>query len=200
MVRRIVLLLAIVISALVAGATGAFAQPSPSPTGAHRPSPSPGVSEQDQMFLIKAHQGNLAEIRAGRLAQQKGHTSAVRDLGTRLIKDHTRLDTKLRQVAKDVGVQLPHEPSKQQQAQLKEVSGLSGANFDHAWVQSQLTAHRQVLTLINKQLSTGKSEQVKKTAQEAKPVIQEHLTLLRKAAATTTPHMGTPTAHPTPTH
>ncbi|MFF4773472.1 DUF4142 domain-containing protein [Microtetraspora fusca] len=200
MVRRIVLLLAIVISALVAGATGAFAQPSPTPTGAHTgthsPSPTATVSEQDRMFLIKAHEGNLAEIRAGRLAQQKGHTSSVRDLGARLVKDHTRLDTKLRQTAKNVGVQLPHAPSKKQQEQLKKLGDLSGAKFDHAWVQWQLTAHRQTLTLINKELTNGKSEPVKKTAQEAKPVIQEHLTLLKKAAATMSPHMGTPTPHP----
>ncbi|WP_067178622.1 DUF4142 domain-containing protein [Microtetraspora niveoalba] len=202
MVRRIVLLLAIVMSALVAGAAGAFAQPSPSPTGAHTgthsPSPTASASEQDRKFLIKAHQGNLAEIRAGRLAQEKAHSSQVRELGARLIKDHTKLDTKVRQVAKEVGVQLPREPSKHQQSQLKEVSKLSGPNFDHAWVQTQLAAHRQTLTLINKELSSSKSEPVKKVAQEAKPVIQEHLTLLRKAAAATSPQMS-PTAHPTHT-
>ncbi|WP_285704374.1 DUF4142 domain-containing protein [Microtetraspora sp. NBRC 16547] len=194
--RRIVLLLAIMMSALVAGTTGAVAQPRPSPTRSPTHSPSVSASEQDRTFLIEAHQGNLAEIRAGRLAQEKATTKSLRELGTKMVKDHTKLDTKVRKVAREAGVQLPREPTKQDQAEIKQLSGLSGTAFNRAWVQAELPGHRKTLAAINKQLSNGSSEQVKKVAQEAKPVVQEHLTLLEKAAASASPHVKTPTPHP----
>ncbi|MEV0969426.1 DUF4142 domain-containing protein [Microtetraspora glauca] len=157
------------------------------------------MSEQDRTFLIEAHQGNLAEIRAGRLAESKATTASLRQLGTRLIKDHTKLDTKVRQVAKEVGVQLPREPTKQQQSSLKQVSGLSGTNFNRAWVHMQQIAHRQTLAAVNKELSSGSSEPVKRVAQQAKPIIKEHLALLKQQQASMSPRprTSTPTARPT---
>jgi hypothetical protein len=38
----------------------------------------PQVSDQDRQYLVQAHQGNLAEIAAGRLAQTKGAANRSR--------------------------------------------------------------------------------------------------------------------------
>src|ERR1051325_1377590 len=49
----------------------------------------PGViSVNDHTFLTKAAQGNIAEIRLGRLAEEHGSSESVRNLGKRLVKDH----------------------------------------------------------------------------------------------------------------
>ena len=40
-----------------------------------------GATAQDAAFLRAAHQSNLAEITTGKLAQRKGRSAEVRDLG-----------------------------------------------------------------------------------------------------------------------
>ncbi|GAA4568626.1 DUF4142 domain-containing protein [Planotetraspora kaengkrachanensis] len=165
MLTRLIALIAIMSGTLV-GSTSTYAAATPE------------VNEQDRTFLLAAHQGNLAEIKAGQVAQKQATTEAVRDMGARLIRDHKALDDDGGRVADQVGVALPDEPSDEQQVALEQVSGKKGAEFDRAWVASQITGHRKTLTAVATELSNGSSEQVKRLARDAKPVVQEHLDLL----------------------
>ncbi|GAA4593175.1 hypothetical protein GCM10023194_56820 [Planotetraspora phitsanulokensis] len=165
MLTRLIALVAIMSVALVGSASTHAAT-------------TPDVNEQDRTFLLEAHQGNLAEIKAGQLAQKQATTEAVRGMGARLIRDHEALDDEVRRVADKVGVTLPDEPSNEQQAALEQVSDKKGAEFDRAWTASQITGHRKTLAAVATELSNGSSEQVKQLARDAKPVVQEHLDLL----------------------
>jgi putative membrane protein len=138
-------------------------------------------NQQDRTFLVAAHQANLAEIAAGRAAQQKATSTDVREHGQLFITDHTRLDAGVRRVATALGVTLPNAPNSTQQAQLAAVSAKSGAAFDRAWTASQLTAHRQALALGTTELSGGSDAQVKGLASTAAPVVQGHLSMLEQS-------------------
>jgi putative membrane protein len=140
------------------------------------------ANQQDQTFLRKAHQSNLAEIQAGRLAQQKATSASVRDMGARLISDHTRLDSRLRPVANQLGVNLPDQPNPMQRQVAAQLSAKRGAAFDRAWVAAMITGHRQALADGQAELQAGSSEQVQSLARSAAPVIQGHLTMLQQIA------------------
>jgi putative membrane protein len=141
------------------------------------------LSEQDRMFLVAAHQGNLAEIAGGYVALAKSHNPDVRRIARRLIVDHRRLDAQVRAVARRYGVQLPNAPSEEQQRQLAAVARLSGRAFDLAWLRLQEAAHVETLALIRQELHTGQSFAVKAVAREAAPVVKEHLRMVREALA-----------------
>ena len=141
-------------------------------------------SAQDKSFLIAAHQSNLAEIAAGQAAQQKATTSVVRQHGQIFIRDHTRLDTTVKQVAQSLGVDLPTTPNAEQQATLKSVSAKSGAAFDQAWLTSQLASHVASLAGGTKELQQGTDPTVKNVASTSAPVIKEHLAMLQQATGT----------------
>ena len=93
-------------------------------------------SQQDTTWMASAHQGNLAEIAAGKAAQQKGTTEGVRSMGTELVNDHTALDKELTTAAQQLGVDLPQGPSQEQQSTLNQVMSQQGAAFDTAWISS----------------------------------------------------------------
>jgi putative membrane protein len=154
----------------------------------------PALNEQDRTFLIQAHRANLTEIEAGKTAQNKASDQTVRDLGERLIADHTKLDADVRKVAETAGVQLPSRPSPKQRAVLERVSGLSGAAFDREWVASQIAGHRQTLANGAKELRDGSSAEVKQLATDAKPIVQEHLDMLENARSAGTTPESTPSA------
>ena len=56
--------------------------------------------------MAQLHQVNRMEIEAGRLAQLRSVTRAVRDYGRMLVVDHTRADGKLRALAQRSHVDL----------------------------------------------------------------------------------------------
>ncbi len=149
-------------------------------------------SQQDQEWLVAAHQSNLAEIAAGQAALQQATTPAVREHGQMLIDDHTRLDAALTPVAQQLGVTLPGEPSEAQQQALAAVTAQQGAAFDRAWVESQIAGHRATLAAGQQELAAGTEQAVKDLAAASAPVVQGHLDGLLAVAQ----ELGVPTSVP----
>ena len=139
------------------------------------------LSEQDAHFLVTAHQGNLAEIAAGRVALAKSHNAEVRAIATRLIADHLRLDAGVRSTAAAHHLALPALPTREQRAALRAVARKSGKAFDHAWLRLQETSHVKTLALIDQELRHGHAADVKAVARTAKPVVKMHLEMVRAA-------------------
>jgi putative membrane protein len=132
------------------------------------------VSEQDRMFLMGAHQSNLAEIAAGKLAQSKSGSGQVRNLGAMLVADHTKLDATLRTVASAASVSLPTAPNAEQQAMQAKLTNASGDDFDAMFVAGQLKGHAKAMALGEKELKSGRDAAVMKAAEDSAPVIAAH--------------------------
>lgn len=147
---------------------------------------SPQTSSQDRSWLIAAHQSNLAEISGGNLAAEKGHTDAVRKAGRMLTKDHAMLDSKLRPVAQELGVNLPAKPNAAQQQQAKELKSLSGTQFDQTWTHDQADGHVKAIEFTEREIQNGSVAQVKQLAQSTLPVLKKHLNTLQQQTATET--------------
>jgi putative membrane protein len=139
-------------------------------------------SDQDAAYLKAAHQSNLAEIAGGRIAQQKGNSQQVKDLGARFVADHTKLDASLRQTASALNVDLPSKPNAQQQAVAAKYGATSGSGFDSLFVSTQMDAHMAAMNLGQQELSAGADDQAKKVARSAAPVIASHHRALEDAA------------------
>jgi len=55
--------------------------------------------DKTQQFIRKAAMGGQMEVEMGQLAQQKGQSSEVKNLGSTLVRDHTQANQKLQQLA-----------------------------------------------------------------------------------------------------
>jgi putative membrane protein len=160
--------------ALIATVVGLFLAPGTAASAA--------PSSQDSTYLKAAHQVNLAEIAGSKIAEQKADSQQVKDLATRFITDHTKLDAALTKTASAVGVSLPSAPNAQQQALAARYQATSGKQFDTLFVSTQLQGHMAAMNLGQTEIANGSDAQVKKAAQDAAPVIQGHAQLLEAAA------------------
>jgi predicted outer membrane protein len=180
------------------GAASGSETPSASetPSGSVTPSPSGSVSTQDTQYLQQAHQTNLAEISAGKLAQQKGNSQTVKNLGAKFVTDHTKLDNSLRSVAQSLNVSLPSTPNAAQQAVFKQLQARSGTQFDNLFVTSQFAGHTVAMQANENEIATGSNQMVVKLARDSEPVIESHHQALEAAAR----QLGItlPTASPVP--
>lgn len=131
-------------------------------------------SEQDTTFLRAAHQANLAEIATGTIAQQKGQSQQVKDLGARFVADHTALDQALQGVATALGVSLPNAPNAEQRAIAARYQATNGQAFDALFISTQMETHMKSMRLGQTELARGSDPQAKKVAQDSAPVIKSH--------------------------
>lgn len=141
-------------------------------------------STQDTQYLQALHQVNLFEITAGNLAEQKGKNQQVKDLGKMFVTDHTQLDQTVQSTAQQLNVQLPADPTADQQKVLDRLNNLSGAEFDKAWVTAQLAGHVQAIQATQTEISQGSEQSVVQIAQDALPVLQAHYDALVALAQT----------------
>jgi predicted outer membrane protein len=64
-----------------------------------------GLSKSETSFVTEAAGGNLAEIKLGELAAQKGTDPKVKDFGSQMVNDHAKANNDLKPIANAGGVQ-----------------------------------------------------------------------------------------------
>ncbi|MFG2721231.1 DUF4142 domain-containing protein [Streptomyces sp. NPDC048416] len=168
----------------LSGAAPAFAAASP-------------AANPDAAFLQAIHQSNLAEIAAGKDAHAHAKSTCVKQVGDVLVRDHTTLDAKGATLAKSKSITLPKEPNADQQKSLSALKPKNGTTaYDTAWLKVQSTGHQQALTLIDKELKSGKDAQIQAAAKAARPVVAAHLKMVEGGVCHAPMPSGTPSATP----
>ncbi|HET7570666.1 MAG TPA: DUF4142 domain-containing protein [Gammaproteobacteria bacterium] len=140
------------------------------------------LSKQDKKWLKSAHQINLAEIKAGEVAENRAHAHAVRRVGHTLVVDHRMLDAKVAQLTRYLGVKLPGSASLKQKSVLKVIESQQGMNFDKEWLHQEIDGHIAAIEKTKREIHKGSSKNVMQLAKQALPVLEKHLHLLRSAA------------------
>ena len=125
-------------------------------------------------FMQKAIEGNLAEIKVGQLAQQKGASEGVRHFGAVLEQDHSTANSQAMTAASSMGVTPPAEPSAKEQAVYQRLASLSGSKFDKAFVKVMVKDHRKDIAEFKKEAKAGNSPAASYAAASL-PTLQKHL-------------------------
>jgi putative membrane protein len=131
----------------------------------------------DGKFFKEAAQGGLAEVALGQLAVDKAESEAVKNFGQRMVTDHGNANQELQTLAASEGVTLPTDMGKEHKALLKKLSGMSGAEFDKAYMKEMIKDHKKDVSAFKKEAEQGKDEDVKNWAAKTLPTLQEHHTL-----------------------
>ncbi|HEX5411271.1 MAG TPA: DUF4142 domain-containing protein [Terriglobia bacterium] len=135
----------------------------------------------DQSFVKEAAEGGTAEVKLGKLAQEKGNTEAVKDFGKRMVTDHSKANEKLQDAASQANINVPQEQtSAKQQAAYERLSKLSGPAFDHAYARMMLRDHEKDVAAFRKEAKNGKQDSIKNFAANTLPVLEQHLALARQ--------------------
>lgn len=132
----------------------------------------------DAKFLMDAARGDVAEIKMGELAQQKGQSEAVREFGRMLVEDHSKAGKKTAELASELKVVPPAQPSAEQMQKHDALARLSGEEFDRQFAAEMVKAHEQEIEKYRKQAQSGDSD-VSKLAEELLPTLEEHLAVAR---------------------
>ncbi len=150
----------------------------------------------DAHFAKEAAQGGMAEVKLGKLAQEKGSNDSVKSFGKRMVDDHSKAGDKLKEVASRESITLPTDTSVKDQATYDRLSKLNGAAFDRAYARDMVKDHQTDVAAFQKEANGGKDDSLKSFASETLPTLQDHLKQAKEMMRTvggTTAAKGTKT-------
>ncbi len=134
----------------------------------------------ERMFMKKAADGGMTEVELGRLAAEKGGSDEVKDFGNQMVKDHGKIGDELKELAGKMNVTLPASVSAKHKAMIDRMAGLSGADFDNAYVPAMVKAHQMDIAAFEKADGMVKNEELKKFIEDSVPTMKDHLEKIQK--------------------
>jgi putative membrane protein len=137
------------------------------------------MKSADAKFAMKAAQGGMAEVQLGQLAAQKASSPDVKAFGQQMVDDHTKANDQLKSVASQENMTLPSTLDAKDQALMTKLQGLSGADFDKAYVKAMVKDHQEDVKEFQKEADKGKDPQIKNFASQTLPVLQQHLSKIQ---------------------
>jgi putative membrane protein len=137
---------------------------------------------QDKMFLRKAAEGGIAEVKLGQLAAQKANSEDVKTFGTKMVDDHTKLNKDMAQVADSMGVILPKTMNKEDQAEYDKLNALSGEAFDTEYLSYMVKDHHKDLHAFRMEAASPTDPSLHDEVIKAQGIIHEHTVMVDKLA------------------
>jgi putative membrane protein len=141
-----------------------------------------GQIMQDKMFLRKAAEGGIAEVKLGQLAAQKGSSEDVKAFGQKMVEDHTKLNNEMAQVADSMGVMLPKSMNKEDQAEYDKLNALSGNDFDMEYLSFMVKDHHKDLHEFRMEAASPTDPTLHDAVVKAQNVIHDHTVMVDKLA------------------
>src|SRR6202042_763344 len=126
-------------------------------------------------FAKEAAQGGMAEVKMGRLAQDKGTSDSVKAFGKRMVDDHSKAGDNLKAAASQSSITLPDGISPKDQARYDRLSKLSGTDFDQTYAKAMMRDHMHDIAAFRAESTNGKDANLKQFATATLPTLQSHM-------------------------
>jgi putative membrane protein len=150
--------------------------------GALQAQTSPAAAPTDPQIAMIAVTADNVDIDAAKLAASKTSNPKVKDFANLMIRDHTSVNKKATALAKKLKI-TPEESETSRSLKsdgdktLEKLRGLSGAEFDKAYIDNEVTYHESVAKVLDDTLiPDAKNAELKSLLQSAKPIFASHLT------------------------
>jgi len=133
------------------------------------------VQQADAGFLRQAWASNMLEMYLGGLALVRSNNPSVRAFAADILSDHAQALRGLAPIMRQAGLPLLVPLSGTGLQTFQRLSSLSGAAFDRAFAQTNVTLHQQAIALFSQEAQSGANPAAKTYAQANLPTLQQHL-------------------------
>ena len=138
------------------------------------------VSEEDSKFAVEAASGGMTEVQLGELAQQKASSQKVKDFGAMMVRDHSKMNDELKQLAASKNITLPPAPGEDHMDHIKKLSEKSGKEFDKDYMKMMVDDHKDDIDKFEKCSKDAKDPELQALATKSLPILREHYDAAKK--------------------
>jgi putative membrane protein len=135
----------------------------------------------DSSFIQVASSLGLLQVKLGKLAEEKGSSTAVRDFGKRMVADYSKANEELAAGAKQSAYPRPVLLRPHQQIFIR-VSGANRSSFDKSYMAEMVRQHDEAVRLYQDEAKNGRVQSLKQLASSLLPTVQQHQSLATQTA------------------
>jgi putative membrane protein len=142
---------------------------------------SPASAPTDPQIAMIVVTADNVDIAAGKLAAKKSSNSKVKEFAEMMVRDHTSVNKQATDLAKRLNITPEQSPTSQSlksngDKTLAKLRGLSGAEFDKAYIDNEVTYHETVIKAVEDTLiPNAKNADLKALLEKGKPIFVSHL-------------------------
>jgi predicted outer membrane protein len=140
--------------------------------------PTGPVGPADRDMVVRVHLASLWEHPIGQQMAERGTQSRVREVGRLISIEHLELDDLDIAAAHELGIELPTQPTIEQQGWLAQANAASGPAFDTTAVNLLRAAHGTVLPLLTTVRASTRNSAVRLLADQAAVFVTRHMNYL----------------------
>jgi putative membrane protein len=131
--------------------------------------------QKDAQFLVNAAENDLKQIQLGQLAQQKGNTAQVKELGRMMEEAHTKSLNDLTALARNKTITIPTAPTNDARDDYKDLSEKSENDFDEAYYYLMVSEHKDAIDTFEKASADSQDSDIRNWATVSLPGMRTHL-------------------------
>jgi putative membrane protein len=167
-----------ILFALAAGSCAKKEETSETPPDTTQP-PAPTLTDANIAAIVLA--ANKIEIDNGTLAQSKSKSAQVKAFAKQMITDHTSVNQKATDLATKLNLTPEDNETSRQlvssaNATRDSLKAKTGADFDKAYIDNEVTVHESVIDMLDKTLIPAtQNAELKSLLESARPTFVAHL-------------------------
>ena len=133
------------------------------------------MTNSTDSFVTGLVTSTMYEIEAGKIAQAKAKDPAVKAFAKMMVADHTAMSKDADPAVKASGKPVPTELDERRKGLIDNLNNAKPEDFDKEYVNQQIAAHEETLTLLKGYADGGDDAGLKTLAAGAIPKVQAHL-------------------------
>ncbi len=136
----------------------------------------------DKLFMVHAYQGNLGEVKLGKLAEMRAKDPSVKMVAKTIVLEHGIANRDLLGHFKELGVPVPKDAGIANAALYEKMTTLHGSAFDKAYIAAMAGGHEAAVVLYSHEVDSGKNATAKAYAANKLPGILGHTAMIYQCA------------------
>ena len=133
------------------------------------------VEKADSQFTVDAAGSSIAEVALGKLAQQKAIDRRIKNFGTMMIKNHSKLKDSITALAAIKKIAIPAVVDANVQKELADLAKKAGNDFDKAYIKYMIDNHKKDISTFEAATKKCQDPDIKAFAVKTLPTLRTHL-------------------------
>ena len=134
-------------------------------------------------FVSNASQSDMYEVQAAKIAQTRSKSAEIKAFAKMMVAEHTAMMNEMAPLVKAAGKAPATELDQRRKGFVDNLNQATDANFDKTYVDQQVAAHEEALTLMKGYADAGDDAGLKAGAGKAVPKVQMHLDKIKAIQA-----------------
>jgi putative membrane protein len=138
------------------------------------------ISQPEKQFLDHMAKDSQGEVQLAQMAESRASNQQVKDYAKKLVQDHQNLNQQMQSFMSQNSMSMPQPMTAEQQQMKSRLQGLSGSQFDKAFIDGAVEGHQKDVSAVQQHIQTAQDDQVKQLLEKALPVLQQHLQMAKQ--------------------